>query len=117
MTLDELKEGGKCMYVIEDIQSIIHSSYGESKKLAQRLLFLFSPCSRMVGHHSRTLSVSSEFSVPRHVDSKDKPFCQAALMSMCTLLAGAVGGSLSLVVEVSTITTGSHENLVMEEDE
>lgn len=117
MTLDELKEGGKCMYVIEDIQSIIHSSYGESKKLAQRLLFLFSPCSRMVGHHSRTLSVSSEFSVPRNVDSKDKPFCQAALMSMCTLLAGAVGGSLSLVVEVGTITTGSHENLVMEEDE
>jgi hypothetical protein len=43
------------------------------------------------------------------VDSKDKPFCQAALMSMCTLLAGAVGGSLSLVVEVGTITTGSRE--------
>jgi hypothetical protein len=96
MTLDELQEGGKCMYVIEDIQSIIHSSHGgapslctlliaqccvrelsrslalphlfhysESKKLAQRLLFLFSPCSRMVGHHSRTLSVSSEFTVPK----------------------------------------------------
>lgn len=31
MTLDELKEGGKCMYVIEDIQSIIHSSYGGTR--------------------------------------------------------------------------------------
>lgn len=117
MTLDELKEGGKCMYVIEDIQSIIHTSYGESKKLAQRLLFLFSPCSRMVGHHTRSLSASSENVTPR-LDGKDKPFCQAALMSMCTLLAGAVGGSLSLVVEVGTITAGSQEAIVVEtEDE
>lgn len=34
MTLDELKEGGKCMYVIEDIQSIIHSSYGGTPSLS-----------------------------------------------------------------------------------
>ncbi len=38
-------------------------------------------------------------------DGAGRPFCQAAIMMMCTLLAGSVGGSLSLVVDGSTIST------------
>jgi len=83
------------------------------QELATRLLFMFAPLSRMIGYHKYQFTMPEEGGQDplSHSGEVHRPFAQAAIMICCTLLGGAVGGSLSLVIDgtINAVGTSSED--------
>ena len=83
------------------------------QELATRLLFMFAPLSRMIGYHKYQYTMPEEGGQDplSHSGEVHRPFAQAAIMICCTLLGGAVGGSLSLVIDgtINAVGTSSED--------